>query len=387
LKRLTIKLNNFTRNFLNVRRSFYISLILFVFINLGNYERVFASIEAEEQQLAKQEEGEKDKFNTVEFIFEHIGDSYEWHIVSFGNTHVAIPLPIILYSQQKGFNVFLSNKFHHGKADYNGFRWEKEGKYKGKIVELDSKGEVFEENPLPYNFSITKLVFSLLIASTLICWIFITVARKYKTGADKAPSGMQNAVEPIILFVRNDIIIPSIGEKHYRRFMPYLLTVFFFIMINNMLGLVPLFPGGANLTGNIAVTMVLALFTFVITNVSGNKHYWKEIINSPGVPWYLKLPIPLMFLVEFTGLFTKPIVLMIRLFANILAGHMVAIVFFSLIFIFGAINVWAGYGVSIISVAFTFFMSLLELLVAFIQAYVFTLLSAIYIGMAVQEHH
>jgi F-type H+-transporting ATPase subunit a len=198
---------------------------------------------------------------------------------------------------------------------------------------------------------------------------------------------MQNFLEPIILFVKNDIIIPSIGEKHYQRFMPYLLTVFFFIMFNNMLGLIPIFPGGANLTGNIAVTMVLALFTFVITNVSANKHYWKEIINAPGVPWYLKLPIPLMFLVEFTGVFTKPIVLMIRLFANILAGHMVAIVFFSLIFIFGALNIWAGYGVSIVSVAFTFFMSMLELLVAFIQAYVFTLLSAIYIGMATQEHH
>lgn len=355
-------------------------------ISLGSFQKVFASIQEGEKQSAHQE-GEKEKFNTVDFIFEHIGDSYEWHILTIGHNHISVPLPIILYSEQKGLNIFLSSKFHHGKESYNGFKWEHEGKYKGKIVELNSTGEVLEENPLPWNFSITKLVFSLLFSSALICWLFISIGRKYKKGEDKAPTGIQNLFEPIILFVKNDIIIPSIGEKHYHRFMPYLLTVFFFIMFNNMLGLIPIFPGGANLTGNIAVTMVLALFTFVITNVSGNKHYWKEIINAPGVPWYLKLPIPLMFLVEFTGLFTKPIVLMIRLFANILAGHMVAIVFFSLIFIFGALNIWAGYGVSIVSVAFTFFMTMLELLVAFIQAYVFTLLSAIYIGMATQEHH
>lgn len=356
-------------------------------ISFGSVNSSFATDEKKVEEQGQQKEGEKEKFNTVEFIFEHIGDSYEWHIVTIGHNHISIPLPIILYSQQKGLNIFLSSKFHHGTESYKGFRWEHEEKYKGKIVELNAEGEILEENPLPLNFSITKLVFSLLIVSGLLCWIFISIGRKYKERADKAPTGLQNLLEPIILFVKNDIVIPSIGEKHYQRFMPYLLTVFFFILFNNALGLIPIFPGGANVTGNIAVTMVLALFTFVITNVSGNKHYWKEIINAPGVPWYLKLPIPLMFLVEFTGLFTKPIVLMIRLFANILAGHMVAIVFFSLIFIFGAINIWAGYGVSIVSVAFTFFMSLLELLVAFIQAYVFTLLSAIYFGMAIQEHH
>lgn len=355
-------------------------------INLGNYQRVFASNEQEEKQSAPKE-GEKAKFNTVEFIFEHIGDSYEWHIVTIGHTHLAIPLPIILYSKQKGINIFLSSKFHHGKESYNGFKWEKEGKYSGKIVELNSSGAILEENPLPWNFSITKLVLSILFASILLCWIFISIARKYKTGFDKAPTGVQNLFEPIILFVINDIAIPSIGEKKYQRFLPFLLSVFFFIWFNNMLGLIPLFPGGANVTGNIAVTMVLALFTFVITTVNGNKHYWKEVINAPGVPWFLKFPIPIMPVVEFTGLFTKPIVLMIRLFANILAGHMVAIVFFSLIFIFGGLNIWAGYGISVISVSFAFFMTLLELLVALIQAYVFTLLSAIYFGMATQEHH
>jgi len=171
------------------------------------------------------------------------------------------------------------------------------------------------------------------------------------------------------------------------RFMPFLLTAFFFIWFSNMLGLIPIFPGGANVTGNIAVTMVLALFTFTLTTITANKHYWQEIVNAPGVPWFLKIPIPILPVVELTGMFTKPFVLMIRLFANILAGHMIAIVFFGLIFIFGAMHYLAGYGISIISVLFTFFMTLLELLVALIQAYVFTLLSAIYFGMATQEHH
>lgn len=355
-------------------------------ISLGSFQKIFASTQEEEKQSTHQE-GEKGKFNTVDFIFEHIGDSYEWHIVTIGHNHISIPLPVILYSKQKGLNFFLSSKFHHGEESFNGFKWEQEGKYKGKIVELNSNGEILEENPLPWNFSITKLVLSILISSLLLCFIFISIARKYKTNEDKAPTGIQNFFEPIILFVVNDIAIPSIGEKKYQKFLPFLLTVFFFIWFNNMLGLIPIFPGGANVTGNIAVTMVLALFTFVIVTINGNKNYWSHIVNTPGVPWFLKLPIPIMFIVEFAGILTKPIVLMVRLFANILAGHMVAIVFFSLIFIFGAIAVWAGYTISIISVSFSFFMTLLELLVALIQAYVFTLLSAIYIGMATEEHH
>lgn len=369
-----------------MRRTLYIGLFLLTAISLGGFQKVFASTQEEETQSVHKE-GEKEKFNTVDFIFEHIGDSYEWHIVTIGHNHISIPLPIILYSNQKGLNIFLSSKFHHGNETYNGFRWEKEGKYKGKIVELNSNGEILEENPLPWNFSITKLVFSIFIASILLCTIFIIIAKKYKSGVDKAPTGIQNFFEPIILFVVNDIAIPSIGEKKYQKYLPFLLTIFFFIWFNNMLGLIPVFPGGANVTGNIAVTMVLALFTFVIVTINGNKNYWSHIVNTPGVPWFLKLPIPIMFIVEFAGILTKPIVLMIRLFANILAGHMVAIVFFSLIFIFGAIAVWAGYTISIVSVSFSFFMTLLELLVALIQAYVFTLLSAIYIGMATEEHH
>ena len=177
-----------------------------------------------------------------------------------------------------------------------------------------------------------------------------------------------------------------IGKK-YEKYLPFLLTVFFFILINNLLGLIPWIPGGSNVTGNIAVTMVLAVATFLITNLSGNKDYWVHIFNTPGVPWWLKLPVPLMPLVEFSQVFIKPFVLMVRLFANILAGHIIALGFYSLIFIFGSMHIAAGYGVSLVSVAFTVFMSLLELLVAFIQAFVFTLLSALYFGAAVAEHH
>ena len=198
---------------------------------------------------------------------------------------------------------------------------------------------------------------------------------------------MQNLLEPIILFIRDDIARPSIGEHKYERFMPFLLTVFFFIWFNNMIGLIPIFPGGANVTGSISVTMVLALFTFVITTISGNRNYWQHIFNMPGVPWWVKFPVPLMPVIEIIGMMTKPFVLMVRLFANITAGHIIVLGFFSLIFIFGQMSVGLGLGVSVLSLAFTIFMTMLELLVALIQAYVFTLLSAIYFGMATEEHH
>jgi len=214
-------------------------------------------------------------------------------------------------------------------------------------------------------------------------FVFISVAKTYTANPNAAPKGLQSVIEPLVVFVRDDIAKASIGHK-YERFMPFLLTVFFFIFINNLLGLVPIFPGGANLTGNIAVTLSLALFTFVITSFSANKNYWKHVFAMPGVPvWVLVLLTP----IEILGVFLRPFVLMIRLFANMTAGHIIALSFFSLIFIFGEMNVVAGYGVSIFSLAFTLFMTCLELLVAFLQAYVFTLLSAIYFGSAVEEHH
>jgi F-type H+-transporting ATPase subunit a len=237
------------------------------------------------------------------------------------------------------------------------------------------------------DFSITKNVVSLFIGIAIILIIFLSIAKRYKQNPDKAPKGLQNAIEPIILFVRDDVARPIIGEHKYEKFMPYLLTIFFFIWINNSLGLIPIFPGGANLTGNISITMVLALFTFTISVISSNKHYWIDIINTKGVPWWLKLPIPIMPFVEIFSFFNRPFILMVRLFANITGGHIAILGFISLIFIFAQINPFIGYSVSIFSVGFAIFMGMIELLVAFIQAYVFTLLSALYFGMASAEDH
>jgi len=321
--------------------------------------------------------GQPEPFDAGKTIMEHIGDAHEWHIAKFGETHISIPLPVILYDKGK-IVAFMSSKFHHGTEEYKGYRLNE----KGKIVNIDESAKP------PLDFSITKNVVSLFISIIIICLMFISIARRFKKHQNEAPKGLQSWLEPLILFVRDDIARPSIGEKRYEKYMPYLLTIFFFIFINNLLGLIPFFPGGANLTGNIAVTLVLAIFTFIITTISGNKHYWKEIYNAPGVPWWLKIPIPLMPIVEIVGLITKPFVLMVRLFANITAGHIIALGFVSLIFIFGdKVGVGAGYGFSVISIIFYVFMGLLELLVAFIQAYVFTLLSSLYFGMASAEHH
>lgn len=335
---------------------------------------------------ASEQKHEKEKFNAGEMIIEHIADAYEWHIMTYGETHVSIPLPVILIDEGK-LVTFCSSKFHHGHESYEGFKIAHEGKYKGKIVKIAANAQGEEIETRPIDLSITKLVLSLFISVFLIAWLFISISRSYRKRGMAAPKGMQSLLEPIIIFVRDDIAKSSIGEKKYQKYLPYLLTIFFFIFLNNLLGLVPIFPGGANLTGNIAVTLTLAVFTFIITTLSGNRAYWTHIVNAPGVPWWLKIPIPLMPIVELVGVFTKPFVLMVRLFANITAGHIIALGFISLIFIFGEMQAALGYGVSVVSVIFYVFMGLLELLVAFIQAYVFTLLSALYFGMAIEEHH
>jgi F-type H+-transporting ATPase subunit a len=335
------------------------------------------------QHATHEHDSESAAFRPGEFILEHIGDAYEWHILTVKGRHVSIPLPVILYSKESGFHAFMSNRLHHGET-FRGFRIAAEGEpHKGKIVEQAKDGSFVR--PL-LDISITKNVLSLFVSMAFLLWIFLSVARRYTASPDRAPRGLQGLVEPVILFVRDDIARPAIGRK-YGRFMPFLLTVFFFILINNLMGLIPFFPFGANVTGNIAVTLVLAVFTFIITLGNSNRNYWIHIFNAPGVPWWLKIPLPIMPFIEFVGLLIKPFVLMVRLFANITAGHIIAIGFFSLIFIFGAKSVAMGYGVSVVSVAFTIFMSVLELLVAFIQAYVFTLLSALYFGSAVEEHH
>ena len=324
------------------------------------------------------------KFDPGEFIMGHIADAYEWHIFTVGEKHVSLYLPVIVYSKEKGLKIFSSSKFHHGHKSYQGFKidQEKTSPNKGKIIEVLSDGSIKR----PIDLSITKNVLALFFSVSLMLWIFISVANAYKKNQGKAPKGMQSFFEPIIIFIRDDVAKASI-QKDPEKYMPYLLSIFFFIFINNLLGLVPIIPGGANLTGNITITMALALFTFAITTFKGNKAYWTHMVNTPGVPWWLKIPVPLMPVVEIMGMFTKPFVLMVRLFANISAGHIIALGFYSLIFIFGEKNIFAGYGISVISILFTIFMMMLELLVAFIQAYVFTLLSALYFGMATEEHH
>ena len=342
-------------------------------------------------------QAEEESFDAGEYIMDHITDDYGWHITTYNEHHVTIPLPVMLFDGGE-FVVFSSGKFHHGHQAYKGYALGFTEETDGAIVKLggnyaDYTGEIdYASAPVidhvcKYDVSITKNVCALLISIILLCWIFLSIAKKYKEGPLKAPKGMQSLMEPLILFIRDEVVIPSIGEDKYQKYFPYLLTLFFFILINNLMGLVPIFPGGANLTGNITVTAILAIITFFITNISANKHYWKDIFNSPGVPWWLKFPIPLMPIVEFIGVFTKPFVLMIRLFANITAGHIIVLGFLALIFIFGTLSPALGYAVSPISIFFYIFMGLLELLVAFIQAYVFTLLSSIYIGMAIEEPH
>lgn len=308
-----------------------------------------------------------EKFKPGKMIIEHIRDAHDWHICDVGGHPVSISLPVILYSKE-GLEIFSSSKFEHGHASYNGYKISE-----GVIVAED--GHQFTD------LSITKNVAAMIFAFLLLLLIMISVARSYKNGLG-APKGIGAFVEPLILFIQDEVAKPSIGPN-YRKYMPYLLTAFFGIFILNLLGLVPFVPGGANVTGNIAFTLVLACITFLITIFSAKKDYWKHIVMPPvPVPLYL-IVIP----IEIIGLFNKPIVLMIRLFANITAGHIIILGFFSLIFIFGEMSSGLGLGVSVFSVIFTLFMSCLELLVAFLQAYVFVFLSSLYFGQAVEEHH
>jgi F-type H+-transporting ATPase subunit a len=309
-------------------------------------------------------------------------DNHEWHILSIGHFELYIPLPVILYSEGK-FHSFWSGKFHNETHSYKEFTIAQEGANKGKIITVQE--QKYGKGPKIYDFSITKTVLAIFISSFFLILIFISVANRYKRDPNKAPHGLQNLLEPVILFVRDDVAKSSIGEKKYEKYLPYLLTIFFFILFNNLLGIIPIFPGGANVTGNIAVTGVMAAFTLIITTISGNRHYWVDIINTPGVPWWLKIPIPLMPIVEIIGIITKPFVLMVRLFANMTAGHIIILGFICIIFIFGQISSALGIGVGIPTLLFMIFMDLLEILVAFIQAYVFTLLSALYFGLATIE--
>lgn len=345
-------------------------------------------------------------FKAGEMIMHHIGDSHDWHVLDLtnddGTPHpVSIPLPIIIYSTDDGLSVFMSSAFHHGQTARNRYflnhghifrlgSHNPHAKFEHLNLEEAMSMGYAEENltgvlsgaPGAFvDLSITKNVAALLFSIFLLLWIMLSVAKSYTKNGNAAPTGLQNMIEIIIVFVRDDIAKMAIGKK-YEKFMPFLLTIFFFIWINNILGLIPIIPGGANVTGNIAVPLVLATFTFVITTINGNRHYWKHVVAMPGVP---KPVLLILTPIEVAQLFIRPIVLVIRLFANITAGHISMLVFFSLIFIFQEKSNLAGWGVSVASVAFTIFLNFLELLVGAIQAYVFTLLSAIYFGMAVAD--
>ena len=338
------------------------------------------------QNIFSAEPDSTDSFNAGDMILHHIYDAHEWHVFDWKGESYSVPLPIILLDD--GLKIFMSNSFNHGKSVV-----ENEGKYyklyHGKIYHTDQDGTInYNENnevinTTPLDFSITKNVFSLFFSIVLLLFVFITISKKYRKNKNQPPTGVQSFLEPIIIFVRDEIAKSAIGEKHYNKYLPFLLTVFFFIFLNNLLGLVPFFPGGANLTGNIAVPMVLASLVFIITTLSGTKYYWKHIFAMPGVP---KPVLLILTPIEIIGVLLKPLVLMIRLFANITAGHIIILSFFSMIFIFGEMHPAAGYGVSVFSGLFVLFMMTLELLVAFLQAYVFTLLAAMYFGGALEEH-
>lgn len=326
--------------------------------------------------------GEQGGVDVKKVIFDHIRDSYEWHITTIGDKHISIPLPIIVYSSRTGWECFSSSVFHHT-DEYKGFRIAKSGANEGKIVEVGEDGT--EQRPL-LDLSLTKTVVSVLIISLLLVVIVLCTARWYKRRkpSDEAPRGFVGVMEMLITMVIDSVIKPNVGSR-YQRYAPYLLTVFFFIFFTNLMGLLPIFPGGANVTGNIAVSLALALCTFIAVNLFGNREYYKEIF-WPDVPVWLKVPVPLMPIIELVGVIVKPFALTIRLFANILAGHTALLAFVSIIFVTMAVSTTIGSAMTVVSVLFTIFMNVLELLVAFIQAFVFTMLSSVFIGLSQPEH-
>lgn len=317
--------------------------------------------------------------DVAELVLGHIADSYGWHLTTWKGEHITIPLPCIVHSST-GWHVFMSSQIEHGHVYEGMFLSEND-----KIMEILPDGSIER----PFDISITKNVASLMVSALLLIVIVLGAARWYKkhdTVNEGAPSGFAGLVEMLVMMVTEDLIKPSIDEKYYRKYTPFLLTVFFFIFLSNLLGIVPFFPGGANVTGNIAVTMVLALFSFFMVNLFADKHYWKEIL-WPDAPIFLKFPLPIMQIIEIFGMISKPFSLMVRLFANILAGHAMILGLVAVIFITAKMGPVLSGSMTAITVVFGVFMDCLELLVAFIQAYVFTMLSAVFIGMSRQGGH
>lgn len=335
-------------------------------------------------------------FDANEVIFGHISDAHEFHFFSYesgGKEHeVTIPLPVILYSPQRGLSIFMSSRFHHGEELYDGYAlltyhnietWKLDPtKFRtGQIIVLNENGKP-DHSVKIYDLSITRYVAQMIVALGLLVWVMLIIAKRYKKGegVNNAPKGIQNLLEPIITFIRDDVARPNLNDK-YEKYLPFIQTVFFFILINNLVGLI---PGSANVSGNIAFTMLLALVSFVVILFSSNKHYWKHIFWPP-VPHGVK---PILIPVEILGIFTKPFALMIRLYANMVAGHIIILSLVSLIFILGVASKVTGYAVSPFAIAFVVFIYFIEILVAFLQAYIFAMLTAVFIGQAFEgEHH
>jgi len=338
--------------------------------------------------VKKGKKKKEEKLNMKEVIFGHIMDGHEFHF--FG---ASLPLPVILYSPQRGFSSFMSSSLQHGHEPYNDYLLLNEHNIHelgldpkkftaGKIIPV--KDGQYDEATKVYDFSLTRNVVQMMLALIILVWIMTSIAKKYKTGqgVTSAPKGMQGVIEPVVAFVRDEVAKPNLGYKA-DKYLPYLLTIFFFILINNIFGLI---PGSANVTGNIAFTLVLRVISFIVTIASSNKHYWGHIFNPPGVPLGVKF---ILVPVEFLSMFLKPFSLIIRLFANMVAGHIIIICLVSLIFIFGEkVGPAAGWGASLLSMAFTIFIYFIEILVAFIQAFIFATLTAVLVGSAIEgDHH
>jgi len=352
--------------------------------------------------LVKAEGGgapKEEKLNPAKLIIEHVSDGHEFHFVTIGNNPVSISLPVILYSPEKGFTAFMSSAFHHGTEAHEGYVWiteeylkehpeveeqkDEQGKplFKNdKIYALDAEGKPSLTAKV-YDFSLTRNTTQMLVSVILLIWVMSSVAKKYKKGIGEtsAPKGFQNALEPVITFVRDDVGKANLGHS-YEKYMPFLLSIFFFILINNLIGLI---PGSANVTGNIAFTAMLGLVAFIVIMISTNKHYWGHIFNPP-VPGGVK---PILIPVEILGIFTKPFALIIRLFANMISGHVIILAFICLIFIFGAMNTALGWGTSPFFILLAVFIYVIEILVAFLQAYIFANLAAVFIGQAFENGH
>jgi len=384
-----------------------LAIIAFLTIGFVSYAGNEHHADNEKTSSERVDENKNDeKYSPTPTIMHHISDANEFHL--WGET--SIPLPVILYSKEKGLTTGMSSMFHHGEVAVDGYVMD-HGRIKmikGESFTGEKEVEVHEHNGHHtyfidgkeleleragfYDFSITKVVFTMLMTAVIMLLIFITIANRYKKqNAKEAPTGIQNFFEPLILFVKDEIAVPNMGEERANKFMPFLLSIFFFIWILNLVGQIPFIPFGSNVTGNIAFTLVLALFTLIVTNINGNKNYWKHLLDPLGdsMPMIGKLAIYVILVpIELIGIFLKPITLTIRLFANITAGHIIVLSLVSLIFVFGNAGQSTG-GSAVgagIAIPFTLFISLIELLVAFIQAFVFTMLSAMYIGMATEEH-